>query len=114
MIQIEGRHSVTNSQSDVEYRKFTIEEIQEIIKNGGRGMLHTNGKYFINGITYFGSCLSVGEETIPYEKEGKIIVPTYFKRFMLSDGGDGDPEEKVHVEVEVEMNEDVFITLVGA
>lgn len=113
MIVITGRRSKSNNGTDTVYGEFSVQEIGELIRQGGRGMLSMN-EYTIDGVTYTASGLSIGDETIPVEQDGKIVVPTYFRRYLLAkQPKDADPEELVKVEVVVDPSADLYVTIVG-
>jgi hypothetical protein len=117
LIEIDGRRSITNSFNDTEYRKFTVEEIAALLAKGGYGMLSTN-MYTIEGAEYIASGLSINKDTVPVERDGKIVLTTYFRRFLLSKLPEGikgdDPNELIQVDVLVDPANDLFVTVVGA
>jgi hypothetical protein len=115
MIKIQGRYSEDNMNTTP--GEWTVEEVTELLKNGHRGMLSfmsVFGGYEIEGHTYSASALSVGDDSLIYEKDGKIVVPTYFQRRMLVGYRDsGNPEEKVKVDVVIDAKENpLYITIV--
>lgn len=112
MLKIEGRYSKTNRQGDRVERTFTAEEATELLKNGHRGFLSCN-EYEIEGFGYIASGLSLGDDTFIYERDGKFVVPTWFPRnTLVTHRREGDPEERVFVDVIVKPDQDLYLTIV--
>jgi hypothetical protein len=113
---IKGRYSKTNSINDIEYKDFTLEEIQRFLQDGNhRGFMSLSG-FTINGRQVFASGLTLWDaQHAPIEKDGKLVVPTYFRRSVLGDlFGQGDPDESIQVEAIVDPNDPLlFITISG-
>lgn len=109
-MEIEGRY-ISNNGQDAENRVFTVTEIREYLENDHIAMLHLNG-YTIDGKKYIASALTLSKEHgIPEERDGKLYVPAYFRRFMLATRKEGNPDDLVQVECEIE-NDDLYISVV--
>ena len=108
-VLIEGR--IIKGKKNVEQVILTAEEATGLIKEGYYGMLSFFGEYEIEGLKYHASGLSVGDDTYVFEKEGKLIIPTYFRKYMLGTHNDGDQNDKVFVEVSIEPENVVSLCL---
>lgn len=109
-ILMDGIYQHPNGETST--RTYTAAEATALIKEGHRGMLSFFGTYEIEGIPYHASALSVGDETYIYEKNDKLIVPTYFPANMLK--GYEKTEKRVFVEVTIDPKEATALRLILA
>lgn len=82
-------------------KQCTAEEITNLIKEGHFGSIIFEsffGSYEIDGVDYTANSLSIGDDTFVYEQNGKIIIPTYFRRGVLANQQGQDPNEKIMVD----------------
>lgn len=99
-IKIQGRYSSDNINK--EPKEWTAEEITALLKDNHVGMISFQkvfGTYEIDGVNYPANALSIGDESLVYERDGKIVVPTYFTRNLLVNQQGLDPHERVKVDV---------------
>lgn len=99
-ILIKGRYSKDNV--NMTTCEWTAEGITALLKDGHVGMIkfqNVFGTYEIDGINYSANALSIGDESLVYEIDGKIVVPTYFTRNFLANQQGLDPCERVKVNV---------------
>lgn len=108
-ITIQGRYSDGGLMR--EERTFTAEEATALIKQGHRGMLSFIGQYEIEGYNYHATAVSVGNETYILERDGKLVIPTYFQKMLLANHNEGNQEEPVKVDVIIDPNKVEWLSL---
>lgn len=115
MIQIEGRYVKEND--EVEYGKWSVEEIADFIKNGHFAMISLSGYYLgkkmKNRYASASALTLFPEETILFSQESDIIIPTFFRNMYLPyEMRTENEDELVPVNCIVESNDkNLFITI---
>jgi len=105
-LKIKGLQS-TEPWDVTEQRSYSLEEIRELLKGGNHSVFLVVSRYTIKGILFFGTGLTLWDEShAPRMKDGKVVISTYFRRIELGRvGGQGDPEDPIRVEVEIEPSQ---------
>ena len=95
-----------SGEQTAEQKEWTLDEIIQATRNGDTGMISLRW-YTIAGMRYMASALSIGGDSIGYgiprERNGKVVLPTHFRREHLTEPffSAGKPMEPVAVEVEI-------------
>ncbi|MHB1685401.1 MAG: hypothetical protein ACYCYO_21765 [Bacilli bacterium] len=98
-------------------KEWTLEEIIAATQHGDSGIVSLSW-YTIAGKRYKASSLSIGGGSdgygIPRGQDGKLIVPTHFRRERLAEpfSDAGDPLELVAVEVEIDPTDIEYVTVI--
>lgn len=111
---IKGRY--VNEKQEENEGQWSVEEIQQMIQTNHSAMLLLSG-YFIDKKEHYATASALTlfpSESEIFEKEEFIVVPTYFREYMLPfTYRTGNDEQLVKVNCLIDKNDKrLFITLV--
>ncbi|PGP20962.1 hypothetical protein COA01_15595 [Bacillus cereus] len=113
MKKIEGRY-IAGDGKEVQYGKWTVEEIANFVKDNHLAHLHLSG-YHINDDYYPAAALTLFPgESIPTQEGDKILIPACFRRFKLGYmfNKEGNPDDLIPVTCIVNVNDErLFVTI---
>lgn len=90
---------ISNDKEQIK-KEWTLSDIKELLNENHIGMFILS-EYQIEGVKYIASGLQFDKSSVPYQKNNKIILPTFFKRYQLCNQVNGDPEDMIKVNVEI-------------
>lgn len=110
MLKIAGRIQKSSKKNDEENGEWSVEELASFIKEGYFVLLSLEGYFLSEKKEEFYATASMltlyPNETVPYEKDDNIIVPTYFRNMYLPfELREGEEDELTAVDCIIPMTD---------